>query len=238
MRRHTKLSLLLAIAVVYLATTATQSRLVAQEPAHAVDPGQHAVTKAGEAHGAAGSGESHAAAEKTPGPLDLKPTLSIFSLVVFVGLLLILSRFAWKPLLEALHKREQHLEHVLHETERARNESETLMAEHRKVMGKAGDEVRGILEKARSEAQIAADSIVKQAQTEADLARQRAQREIASARDQALAEIWQKTADMAVSVAGRVLTRELSTDDHRRLLDAAISELPSKATNGHGGSPV
>ncbi len=119
----------------------------------------------------------------------------------------------------------------------ARNESESLMADHRKVMARASEEVRGILDKARTEAQAAADSIVKQAQNEADLARQRAQRDIASARDQALAEIWQKTADMAVSVAGRVLAKQLSTDDHRRLLDAAIQELPAQASNGHGGHP-
>ena len=138
----------------------------------------------------------------------------------------VLGRFAWKPLLAALHNREQHLEHVLLETERARNESEANLAEHRKLMARAGDEVRAILDKARQEAQAAADEIVKQAQGEAEAAKQRAQRDIASARDQALAEIWEKTADMAVSVAGRVLSKELTDAEHRRLLDAAIDELP------------
>jgi F-type H+-transporting ATPase subunit b len=89
---------------------------------------------------------------------------------------------------------------------------------------------------ARQDAQEAADRIVKQAQGEADSARQRAQRDIAAARDQALAEIWQKTADMAVSVAGRVLAKQLSDEDHHRLLDAAIRELPAAAgANGQGG---
>ena len=87
--------------------------------------------------------------------------------------------------------------------------------------------MRAILDKARQEAQSAADGIVKQAQAEAEAAKQRAQRDIASARDQALAEIWQKTADMAVSVAGRVLSKELTEADQRRLLDAAIPELPA-----------
>ena len=50
-------------------------------------------------------------------------------------------------------QREQHLEHVLHETERARNESEANLAEHRKQMARAADEVRGILDKARQDAQ-------------------------------------------------------------------------------------
>ncbi len=153
-----------------------------------------------------------AAAEGVPAeprinPVEPKPSLALWTLVVFILLLTVLSRFAWKPLLEALHNREQHLEHVLLETERARNESETNLAEHRRLMAKASDDVRALLEKARQEAQATADSIVKQAQAEADVAKQRAQRDIGSARDQALAEIWEKTADMAVSVAGKVLSQ-------------------------------
>ena len=176
------------------------------------------------------------AGEALPNPLEPQPTLSIWTLVVFLGLLALLGRFAWKPLLVALHQREHHLQHVLEETERARNESEGLLAEHRRQMTRAADEVRTILDKARQDAQASADHIVKLAQDEAEAARQRAQRDIASARDQALAEIWQKTADTAVSVAGRVLASELTPDDHRRLLDAAIRELPAAAgANGRGG---
>ncbi len=151
--------------------------------------------------------------------------------------MLVLGRFAWKPLLAALHERERHLEHVLTESERARNESEALLAEHRRQMAQAAEEVRALLDKARADAQAMTDQMVKQAQTEAEAARQRAQREIAMARDQALAEIWQQAADLAVTVAGRVLAKQLSAEDHRRLLDAAIQELPAApGVNGHRGS--
>jgi F-type H+-transporting ATPase subunit b len=187
----------------------------------------HDVEKAG--------GGGHAEAE-TPNPLKAEPTLAIWTVAVFLGLLAVLSKFAWKPLIYALHEREKHLEHVLHETERARNDSERLLSEHRKQMANAANEVRTLLEQARNDAQRTSEQIVKQAQTEAEAAKQRAQRDIGAARDQALAEIWQKTADMAVSVAGRVLSKELTETDHRRLLDAAIGELPAApGANGHGG---
>jgi F-type H+-transporting ATPase subunit b len=169
-------------------------------------------------------------------PVEPKPGLALWTVVVFVLLFAVLTRFAWKPLLAALHSREQHLEHVLLETERARNESEANLAEHRKLMARAGDEVRGILDKARQEAQETAEQLIKQAQAEAELAKQRAQRDIGQARDQALSEIWEKTADMAVTIAGKVLTKELNDTDHRHLLDAAIKELPARtASNGQGG---
>jgi F-type H+-transporting ATPase subunit b len=211
-------------------------RLAAQEPHKAEERGP-----ALEGHGdatAAPAGEP-GAAEVAPNPLKVEPTLAIWTLVVFVGLFLLLGRFAWKPLLKALDERERHMQHVLEETERARNESESLLSEHRKQMSRAADEVRGVLEKARQDAQAAADQMIKLAQNEAEAARQRAQRDIATARDQALTEIWQKSAEIAVTVAAKVLSKQLSPDDHRRLLEAAIQELPAVAgANGHGGRPA
>jgi F-type H+-transporting ATPase subunit b len=162
--------------------------------------------------------------------------------VVFVGLLIVLSRFAWKPLLDALHQREVHLEHVLHDTERARNEAEGLLAEHRRLMADAQEKVRAMLEEARREAQGAADEIIKKAQGEAEAARHRAERDIATARDQALVELWSKSAELAVSVAGRVLARDLGPDEHRRLIETALTELPSGPVVGNshaqGGAPA
>ena len=157
--------------------------------------------------------------------------------MVFLGLFLLLRRFAWKPLSEALHQREEHLEHYLLQTEKVRNESEQLLAEHRRLMAQADERVKSIFDKAQKEAQASGEEIIKSARAEAEAARDRAQREIATARDQALAEIWSQTANIAVSVAGRVLSKELGEDEHRRLLDLAIKELPAApvSANGHGG---
>ncbi len=177
---------------------------------------------------------SHEAPGK-PNILEPQPNLAIWTVVVFLGLLFVLGNFAWKPLLAALHQREEHLEHVLLETERARNESEQLLAEHRRRMSAAEDQVRALIEEARKNAAAVADGIFKQAQAEADAARQRAEREIATAKDQALSEIWSKTAELAVSVAGRVLNKSLTEDEHRRLIDTAVGELPAVRPSSNGG---
>ncbi len=175
----------------------------------------------------------------TGNPNILEPQYSLagWTVVVFLGLLFVLTTFAWKPLLAALHHREEHLEHVLSETERARNEGEQLLAEHRRRLAASEDQIRAMIDEARKNAQAAADEIVKKAQAEADASRRRAEREIGTARDQALSEIWTKTADLAVSVAGKVLNKSLTEDDHRRLVDAAVGELPAvrPATAGHEG---
>ncbi|GAC1470809.1 MAG: hypothetical protein NVSMB9_16300 [Isosphaeraceae bacterium] len=172
-----------------------------------------------------------------PNILEPQPSLALWTVVVFLGLMFVLRRFAWTPLLAALHHREEHLEHVLSETERARNESEQLLAEHRLRMASAEDQVRALIEEARKNAQAAGDEIIKRAQAEAEASKQRAEQDIRSSRDQALHEIWSKTAELAVSVAGKVLSKSLSGEDHQRLIDAAVRELPESpgALNGQGG---
>jgi F-type H+-transporting ATPase subunit b len=203
--------------------------------------GLNAEAEPGHTAGAAGQGAEPArpaaGGEERPNPMKVEPTLTLWTIVVFVALLLLLSRFAWKPLAHALHQREEHLEHCLLQTEKARNESEELLAEHRRLMAQADDRVRALIDQAHKDASAGAEEIIKAAHAQAEAARDRAQRDIATARDQALAEIWSQTANVAVSVAGRVLAKDLSADEHRRLLDLAIKELPasSASTNGHGG---
>jgi F-type H+-transporting ATPase subunit b len=227
MQRPSKLVIGVGVLALLVASFAGACRVAAQEAHTRVEAMPHSAASA--------TGAEHPSEDSNP--LKPEPHLAIWTLVVFVGLLLVLGRYAWKPLMHALHEREKHLEHVLLETERARNESEGLLSEHRKQMARAAAEVRAILDKAREDAHAAGEQIVKHAQAEAEAARQRAQRDIASARDQALVEIWKTTADLAVSVAGRVLSREISEQEHRRLLDVAIRELPQRAdSNGHGGT--
>ena len=161
----------------------------------------------------------------------VEPSSAIYTVIVFGLLLAILGRFAWRPLIKSMHEREAHFERVLLDSERARNEAEAIAASHRKQLAGAADEVRALIEQARKEAQISADSILKKAQAEAEASKDRAERDISGARDQALMEIWSKTADLAVAVAGRVLDKEPGDSDHRRLVEAALNELP---TNGRG----
>jgi F-type H+-transporting ATPase subunit b len=172
-------------------------------------------------------------AEGGPNIMQVQSPLAIWTVVVFVCLLLVLGKFAWKPLMTALHERESHLEHVLLDSEKARDEAEALAARHRKELALAADQVRALIEEARKEATVAANSIIQKAQAEAEESRKRAEREISGAKDQALMEIWSQTADLAVSVAGKVLGKELGESDHRRLVEMAMGELPA---NGQEGS--
>jgi F-type H+-transporting ATPase subunit b len=218
--------LLLAMLLAFGASRA----VLAQEPTK--DQAAHVEKKEGES---AKAGETHgeASTPHDPNVMEVQAPLAIWTLVLFLCLLIVLGKFAWKPLMKSLEEREAHLEHVLRDSEKARDEAEALAAQHRKELATAADQVRALIEEARKEAMVAANSIIQKAQSEAEESRKRAEREIAGAKDQALMDIWSQTADLAVSVAGKVLGKELGESDHRRLVEMAMGELPA---NGQEGS--
>lgn len=188
-----------------------------------------------DAHGAAAhtaDGSGHEAAAE-PNIMEFKPSLAITTALVFGLLLLVLGRYAWGPLSRALDQRERAQEEAVERAELAKAEAERLLAEHRQMMAEAHDKARALQDQIRQTAEQTAATIVAKAQQEAEAAKARAERDIATARDQALGEIWSKTADLAVSVAGRVLSRELGPEEHRRLVSTAMSEL---AEVGNGRS--
>ncbi|GIW87798.1 MAG: hypothetical protein KatS3mg108_2122 [Isosphaeraceae bacterium] len=179
----------------------------------------------------AGHGESGGGHEAEPNILEFKPSLSIATAVVFGLLLLILGKYAWGPLARALDQRERAQEEAVERAELAKAEAERLLAEHRRLMAEAHDKARALQDQIRQTAEQTAARIVEQAHQEAESLKARAERDIAQARDQALAEIWSKTADLAVSVAGRVLARELGPEEQSRLVRTALDEL-SRAGDG------
>jgi len=243
MTRQPALALgLLALALAFAPTASASADEPKDQDAHAPTASakhdaspQGPTTQGNAGHPAATTehGVEGAHAESQPNILEPQAPLAIWTAAVFVVLLLILTRFAWKPLLKALHDREEHIEHCLLEAERARNEAERLMAENQKNLTRAAEQARALFDEARQVAETTAATIVQKAQAEAESARERAEREIGNARDQALSEIFSKTADLAIAVAGRVLSRDLTEADQRRLVETAMSELPEMA-NGQG----
>ncbi len=169
---------------------------------------------------------------ESPNILKFEPNLALWSLVVFGVLFGVLYRFAWKPLIKALDEREEHHERMLHDTEAARAESERLLAEHKKRLDDAQDEIKSMIENGKREGEALAESIVSKARDEADAYKKQAKNEIAAATDQALSEVWTKATDLAVSVAGKVLSKNLTDDDRKRLVASAIESMPVAHANG------
>ncbi len=179
--------------------------------------------------GTAASHEGHAPAQDR-NIFEYALDLTVWTIVVFLVLLWVLRRFAWGPMLEGLQRREHNIRSALEEAQRAREEADRVRGQLQAEMDRAADTVREMMDRARKDAQRSADELVARARGEIQTERDRLRREIDTARDQALQEIWRQAADLATHISSKAIRRQLSADDHRRLVDEALAEL-SQAGN-------
>jgi len=171
-------------------------------------------------------------AEKDINLLAISWDLGLWTAVVFVLLLIVLHKLAWKPWLQGIHRRETNIKEALTEAQRARSEAQQMRGELQKEMSSAQDKVRQLMDEARRDAQRAKDEMITEARKEIQSERERLQREIALARDQALQELWTQTAQLATLVSAKAIRRHLNIEDHRRLVDEAIAELRTVGKDG------
>jgi F-type H+-transporting ATPase subunit b len=169
-------------------------------------------------------GQGHGEAKKDENPLSIAVDLGIWTVVVFVLLMLFLRWKAWKPMLEGLKKREENISSALVEAAKARAEAQRLQGYLDEQKAKMGEEVRKAIEEARRDALRLRDEMVAHARTEIQAERDRLQRELSISKDQALKEIWNQAADLATLISARAIRRNLTADDHRRLVDEALTD--------------
>jgi F-type H+-transporting ATPase subunit b len=169
--------------------------------------------------------------EKPFNPLEVAADLAIWTTVVFLILFFILKRFAWGPILEGLRKREETIRAAVEEAQRARIEAEKARAEFQQEMARAQQQIPAIMEEAHKKADKLVEELRTKATEEIAADRQRLRREIETAKDQALADIWGQAAQLATLISAKAIRRELSPDDHRRLVDEALDEMRQQADN-------
>ena len=160
-------------------------------------------------------------------PAWFQTDLALWTLAVFAVLLFLLTKFAWKPIMEGLEKREQGIADLIAATRAANDESKSMLASYERRLAEASDEVRAMLEEARRDSEATRLAIVAEARKAADDEQVRAKREIGLARDEALSQIAERAGQLAVDVAGKFLRDKLSTDDHARLVRDSVASVRS-----------
>jgi len=161
-------------------------------------------------------------------PAEFRSDLAIWSLAVFLLLLGLLGKFAWKPIMDGLDKREQGIEHQIAETKKANEEAKRMLVSYERRLAEATDEVRGMLDEARRDSETTRQAIVAEARKAADDEQARAKHEIGLARDEALSSIALKAGDLAVEVAGKFLREKIGKEDHSRLVRESVGSLGTK----------
>lgn len=228
MSRSSKLAAALALAVG--AVLSTPGVLLAQDHAggHAPAAAQHDPA-AGHAPAAAHDDHAH----------DAQPSLFagnmanvVFTLLIFGLVLAVLGKFAWKPLVGALDERERTIREALEAARRQKQESEALLRRYEESINNARVESAAILDEARRDAEVARRRMTEETKKETDEMLARARREIQLATDGAVKELYDRTADLAVQIAGSVVSKSLSADDHR----AMVRESLDRMSGAHRGA--
>lgn len=157
--------------------------------------------------------------------INADPGLFIWTAVVFFGFILVLGRYAWKPLLASLQQREQNIRESLDAAEKAMIRAEQI--------GKANEEalreVEQLAQRLRREAveeaeKIRADRIDK-AKQEADELIEKAKQTIEQEKKRAMTELRNEVADLAIKSASMILDNELDADKNKKLVDLYIANL-------------
>ncbi len=150
---------------------------------------------------------------------------AIWTLVIFALLLVVLGKFAWTPILDALKKREDFIRDSLEQAKRDRIEAENRLKEYTAKIDAARDEASAIVAEGRRDAETLRHKLEEDAKREAQAMLDRAKREIGIATETALKELYDRSAAIATEIAGRIIRKEVSAADHERLIRESIDEL-------------
>ena len=158
--------------------------------------------------------------------LEPNPGLVVWTIVTFALLVLILRKFAWRPILESLHKREEHVRTSIERAEQAQQEAERLLEEHRRQIAQAEQEGHRILNESRALGDKPKQEIVDSANQQSRRIVEQAKQEIERDKDAALSELRGEVASLAIQAASKILDETLDEDRHRKIIDSSLKGLP------------
>ena len=153
---------------------------------------------------------------------------ALWTLVIFAFVVFILGKFAWGPILNTLQARETFIREALETAKRDRDEAELRRKEYEDRLAQARAEASAIVDEGRRDAAAVKHRIEEDARAEADKMIERAKREIQIATESATKELYQLSTRLATDMAGKVIGRELSTQDHERLIAEALDGMNTR----------
>ncbi|MCC5823124.1 MAG: F0F1 ATP synthase subunit B [Phycisphaerales bacterium] len=152
---------------------------------------------------------------------------AITALVVFVISAAFLGTVVWPKLNGALDERAAKIRSEIESAEEARRQAREALEEYERNLAEARAEAQKMLEETRAQQGAMAAEIRSKADAELSHMRAKAKVEIEAAKKQAIAEIYSESVLLATAMAGKILEREVSATDHKRLTDESIDQLRS-----------
>ena len=157
--------------------------------------------------------------------VQLDPGLFIWTIITFLVLFFALAKFAWKPLLKMLKDREDMIRDSLDDAEKAKVELERLSEESEAIMAKARSEAQSILAEGKTAAEKVKDDIIAKSKEQANKIRKDAENQIQVEKEKAIAEIKGEVVNLTLSVAEKLIQKNLSDADNKSLIEASLKKV-------------
>jgi F-type H+-transporting ATPase subunit b len=152
--------------------------------------------------------------------------LIIWQAFVFLLLVLLLSKFAWKPILNSLKERETSIQQALDAAEKARAEMARLQADNEKLLKEARDERDKMLKEARDTANRIIDEARAEARKSADKIIDDARQAIQLEKQAALREVKVQVARFSLQIAEKLLKKNLESDKaQKELIETYLKDI-------------
>ena len=137
----------------------------------------------------------------------------------------LIKRFLFKPVNEMLEKRKALADAQIREAEKAKADADAIKTEYEQNMKEAKEKANEILTTAQRTAALQSEEMLKEAASQAAALKSKAESDIAQEKRKAVNEIKDEIGGMAVEIAGKVIEREISEEDHTKLIDAFIANV-------------
>jgi len=177
------------------------------------------------AESATGHGVDAQGGHEKPALLHWDFGAALWSIAVFVVLLIVLRIAAWKPILNGLTEREAFIRNSLDDAKHEREEAGRLLEEYQVKLNEAQAQAAAVVEESRRDAEETRKRLLAEAKGEAQAAIDRAKRDIELARNDAVQRLHSEAVALATTVAGKMIQRELQPGDHEALINESLAEL-------------
>ena len=137
----------------------------------------------------------------------------------------LIKRFLFKPINEMLEKRKAKADAQIQDAVKAKDEALEMKEEYEKNMQDAKNKANEILTTAQKTAAVQSEEMLKEATLQAEAMKEKAEADIAQEKRKAVNEIKGEIGGMAMEIAGKVIEREISEEDHAKLIDEFITNV-------------
>tara|TARA_B100000427_G_C15458980_1_gene573113 strand:- start:36 stop:644 length:609 start_codon:yes stop_codon:yes gene_type:complete len=157
--------------------------------------------------------------------LVLDPGLFVWTILSFLLLMFLLSKFAWKPLLKMLNEREEKIRTAIEKAENAEKKLETLNEQGEKILSDARSESQKLLLSTKETAQNLKEEIEREAKQKATSIIDQARLQIQAEKNQVLSEIKNELSSFSIMIAEKLIKKNINKDDNMKLINESIEKV-------------